>query len=99
MNTNRLTLDECEYLSDEQSNAKIVTLLANLPADTTVGEVRKELRAMIEVEKNKTHCQNVSMGVGDGSGNLYVHGSYESICRVRNAFKELDELKGKPWSQ
>lgn len=42
-----------------------------------------DMQALVaEVERLQAMTQ-VTMGVGDGGGNLFIHGSYEAICRVR----------------
>ena len=34
-----------------------------------------------------------TIGVGDGSGSLFVHGDYESIKRVQSMIFELEKLR------
>jgi hypothetical protein len=61
---------------------------------------RKQREAMVESpvrhEQGGTLSPNapeVSLGVGDGTGNLFVHGSYEAITKVREMMAERDALQ------
>ncbi len=54
-------------------------------------ELKKENIALKE-EQLKTAC---SIGVGTGSGNLFVHGTYEAIKRVQNTIFRKEELEAK----
>lgn len=49
---------------------------------------------LLEKEFTGIGCSgNLSIGVGDGSGNLFVHGDYDSVKAVQNMIFELEELR------
>ena len=50
----------------------------------------QKLQAKYEELRTKT---SVSLGVGDGNGNLFVHGDYESIKRVQALIFECEQLR------
>ena len=41
----------------------------------------------------RDNADNLIMGVGNGSGNLFVKGNYESITVLQNKLLELEELR------
>src|SRR5690554_3459088 len=50
----------------------------------------KALQAECDALRAKT---SLSLGVGDGNGNLFVHGDYDSIKRVQALIFECEELR------
>jgi len=88
-----LTLAEIDYLHDERSARTIITLLAKCSPSMTASDIRKELREMITTQKTYKHA--MCIGVGDGTGNLFAYGNYESIERVRQLLLELEDLRRK----
>jgi chromosome segregation ATPase len=87
-------LEKVKSMGDQNNSAhykeKYDTLLKQ--SQEVVQEVR-DLR-----ERNKyleQHHQNmdVSVGVGDGTGQLFVYGNYESIKRVQGLIFELESLR------
>lgn len=49
-----------------------------------------DLQAECDALRAKT---NLSLGVGDGTGNLFVHGDYDSIKRVQALIFECEKLR------
>lgn len=56
--------------------------------DEVIAE-RDSLRAECDALRAKT---SMSIGVGDGTGNLFVHGDYNSIKRVQELIFECEKL-------
>jgi len=44
-------------------------------------------------QAKETYITKLILGVGNGSGNLFVEGDYDSITRVQNMIFELEELR------
>src|SRR5687767_13601493 len=61
--------------------------LRSLLSDELLREIAKRAASIAE--------QNVTIGVGDGRGNLFVHGSYDSIKAVQAIIDERDQLRTK----
>lgn len=53
-----------------------------------------------ETRFHDTDETRVTIGVGDGSGNLFVHGSFNAVKRVQGFILDSEELRrSKPFSQ
>ncbi|MBN5198729.1 hypothetical protein JY494_04315 [Serratia marcescens] len=76
--------EECENvgLAWNVQQAKIIALLAELEAkDKRISELEAKT--------------SMTMGVGDGSGSLFVHGDYDSIRAAQRIVLENEDLRAK----
>lgn len=60
-----------------------------------VDELHAQLTALKEENEKLRIKTSVSLGVGDGQGNLFVHGDYDSIKTVQAKIFELEKLRAK----
>lgn len=51
-----------------------------------------DLNVLMEVEDDSKDT-NITIGVGDGTGQLFVHGNYESIKILQEKLLELEKLR------
>jgi hypothetical protein len=81
-----------EENSPQSVNAAAAELIAACDPDTIreLLDERDALRAEVERLKSMTA---VTMGVGSGDGNLFVHGDYKSIKAVQAIVLERDALR------
>src|SRR5690606_29180302 len=90
---------ECEKLKSELDSHKAARLAyaSEFPLDgdgnPDVGSIHQNIRTL------KAECDalraktSLSLGVGDGTGNLFVHGDYESIKRAQALIFECGKLR------
>lgn len=77
----------------ERSVAEIERLTRELADADARGERKARAAARQVAELNAAQTTDCTVGVGDGSGNLFVHGSYEAVKRVQSMILELERLR------
>lgn len=59
----------------------------------TLQKRQQIFKSAATLRKNKQEDKSVMMGVGDGTGNLFVHGSHEAITVLRDKLIELEKIR------
>jgi hypothetical protein len=75
----RLDTDFVEYQED-----------GTLLCDSCLDDLENEQASPVAEQKEESRC---TMGVGNGSGKLFVHGDYDSIKAAQNIVLERDRYK------
>ena len=83
-----------EHIGHEQKTANEQYIVAASPENilNLIDEL-EAVKAERDALKSKLEAMNCTVGVGDGAGNLFVHGDYDSVKAVQGIIIERDALK------
>lgn len=89
---------ECENLRREVGGLRASRIAyasefpANADGNPDTGRIHENIRKLKDECDSLRDKTSMSIGVGDGTGNLYVHGDYDSIKRVQALIFEREIL-------